>query len=234
MVQWAWIYGLSFGQEKEKFAMAQVIQAKDVTLRDLKTKFGLQLVEDDQFFMDWQVDLPEITNLDEQLLDRVKAGYLNVVEYHSMLENTVKMVVLAPLLYLAGYYLPPFHLRSEESISFAETDDGVVVEGKIDVLVLKEQLWVMVIESKRASFSIEAGLAQLLAYMLANPHPRQPSFGLITTGGSFIFIKLVKDETPRYALSKVFEMRNPGNDLYTVLAVLKQLGQSLLNQVNGN
>jgi hypothetical protein len=48
---------------------------------------------------------------------------------------------------------------------------------------------------------------------------------MITTGGSFIFIKLVKGQTPQYALSDVFELRNRGNDLYSVLSVLKQFGR---------
>jgi hypothetical protein len=48
---------------------------------------------------------------------------------------------------------------------------------------------------------------------------------MITTGGSFIFVKLVQGETPQYATSGVFELRNPGNDLYKVLSILKQLGR---------
>ncbi|MEG5039448.1 hypothetical protein [Microcoleus sp. B3-D2] len=39
----------------------------------------------------------------------------------------------------------------------------------------------MVIELKRVSFSIEAGLAQILAYMLANPNPVKPSYSILTT-----------------------------------------------------
>jgi predicted type IV restriction endonuclease len=109
-------------------------------------------------------------------------------------------------------------------------DGEVIVEGKIDVLVLKDQFWVMVIESKQAAFSIEAGLAQILAYMLAHKNQEKPCFGMITTGGSFVFIKLVKNEKPQYALSRVFELNNPGNELYTVLGVLKQLEQTVLNE----
>lgn len=205
--------------------MVQTIQAKDITLSQLKTIFGLQRVEDEQFFREWQDNLPEITDLDKQRLDRVKANYFNLIEYPPLLENTVKMVVLSPLLDLADFYLSPFHVRSEKSIEIAEEDEGVIIKGQIDVLVLREQLWIMVIESKKASFSIEEGLAQILAYMLATPHPEKPCFGLITTGGSFIFVKLVKGETPQYGLSKVFELRNPGNDLYGVLSVLKEFGR---------
>ncbi|MFB8788747.1 MAG: hypothetical protein U7123_07820 [Potamolinea sp.] len=81
----------------------------------------------------------------------------------------------------------------------------------------------MVIESKQAAFSIEAGLAQILAYMLATTHPENPFFGMITTGGSFIFIKLVQGETPQYTTSNFWEIRNRGNNLYSVLSILKKL-----------
>jgi hypothetical protein len=205
--------------------MVQTIQAKDITLRDLVTQFGIQLVRDEQFFREWQDDLPEITDSEKQLLDRVQAGYFNLLNYPPLLEDAIKLAVLSPVLYLAGFYLFPFHIRSEQSIQITEEDEGVIITGKIDVLVLKEQLWVMVIESKKASFSIEAGLAQILAYMLAQPNPEKPSFGMITTGGSFVFIKLVKEQIPRYATSRVFELLNPGNDLYSVLSILKRLSQ---------
>jgi len=205
--------------------MVQTIQAKDITLRDLVTQFGIQLVRDEQFFREWQDDLAEITDSEKQLLDRVQAGYFNLLNYPPLLEDAIKLAVLSPVLYLAGFYLFPFHIRSEQSIQITEEDEGVIITGKIDVLVLKEQLWVMVIESKKASFSIEAGLAQILAYMLAQPNPEKPSFGMITTGGSFVFIKLVKEQIPRYATSRVFELLNPGNDLYSVLSILKRLSQ---------
>jgi len=205
--------------------MVQTIQAKDITLYQLESIFGLQFVDDDKFFREWQDNWPELTDLEKQRLDRVKANYFNLIKYPPLLKNTVKMVVLSPLLDLADFYLSPFHVKSEKSVEISEEDEGVIIKGQIDVFVLREQLWLMVIESKKAAFSIEEGLAQILAYMLATPHPEKPSFGMITTGGSFIFIKLVKGETPQYATSRMFELRNPGNDLYSVLRVLKQLGR---------
>jgi hypothetical protein len=62
--------------------------------------------------------------------------------------------------------------------------------------------------------------------MLGNLNTKQPSYGLITTGGSFMFLKLVKGERPQYATSKVFITRNPGeNELYDVLRIFKRLSQ---------
>jgi len=72
--------------------MVQTIQAKEITLLDLENSFGLQLVEDEQFFREWQDKLPEITNSEKQQLDRVKTSYVNLLKYPPLLENTVKVL----------------------------------------------------------------------------------------------------------------------------------------------
>ncbi|MEH2180828.1 restriction endonuclease subunit R [Nostoc sp.] len=205
--------------------MAQTIQAKVIDLRYLIDNFGIELVLDGSFFCEWQEDLPEINDLDKKLLDKVKMGYFNLLNYPPLLEDVVRMAVVDPLLFIGDFYLAPFYVKSEESIDIAVPDEDVIIKGRIDTLILKEQFWVMIIESKRASFSVEQGLAQILAYMLGNSYTDKPSFGMIVTGSEFIFIKLVKGNPPRYALSKGFLMRNPGNELYDVLRILKRLTQ---------
>ncbi|KAB8334919.1 type I restriction enzyme HsdR N-terminal domain-containing protein [Scytonema tolypothrichoides VB-61278] len=205
--------------------MTQTIQAKDIDLRYLIDNFGIQLVLDEQFFREWQDDLPVITDLDKQLLNKVKAGYFNLLNYPPLLEDIVRMAIIDPILFIGDFYLNPFYVKSEESLDIAVPDEDVIIKGRIDTVVFKDQLWVMIIESKKASFSIEEGLAQILAYMLGSPVSDKPCFGLIATGSEFIFVKLVKENSPRYALSKGFLMRNPGNELYDVLRILKSLIQ---------
>jgi hypothetical protein len=61
--------------------------------------------------------------------------------------------------------------------------------------------------------------------MLADPNPQTPTFGMIATGANFSFVKLVRGETPEFALSSEFIIRNPGNELYRVLQILKRLSQ---------
>ncbi|MBW4690519.1 MAG: restriction endonuclease subunit R [Lyngbya sp. HA4199-MV5] len=204
--------------------MVQTLQAKNVTLRNLIDDFGLRLVQDNQFFREWQDDLPSITDSEKQFLDKVKEGYINLINYPPLLEKPIQIAILGPILFLGGFYLPPFQIRAEESIEIIAEDEGTIIRGQLDVLILKEQFWVMAIESKRFSFSMEAGLAQLLAYMLANPHPTKPGFGLIVTGGTFVFVKLVKDAVAQYAISNEFAIRNQGNELYDVFSILKRIG----------
>lgn len=205
--------------------MVQTIQSQEVNLRYLLDNFSLELVRDEEFFGEWQYDLPEISDLEKELLNQVQEGYFNLLQNPPFLEDIVRMAIVDPVLFIGKFFLHPYHIRSEESINLELADKEVIIRGRIDALVLKEKLWVMIIESKRAEFSIEAGLAQLLTYLLASPHVKHPNYGLIVTGGSFIFVKLVKTEIPQYATSKMFAIRNPGNELFDVLRILKRLSE---------
>jgi hypothetical protein len=206
--------------------MTQTIQASVIQIDELESRFGLQEVVDDQFFREWQDDLPEVDDWEKESLDRLKAGYLNLLKKPPLLENAVRMALLHPLLFISGFYLSPFHVKPEKSVTISlEDEDGLIIEGRIDALVLKEQFWLMVIESKRAGISLDEGIAQLLAYMLGTPNPEKPIFGMLTNGSHFLFAKLVKGETPQYALSDEFVLRRRENELYRVLSVLKHLAQ---------
>lgn len=209
--------------------MTQMIQAKNLTLNDLEAKFGLRPANGNQFFGEWQDNLPQLTDLDKQSLDRVKDNYFNLLKYRPLSENLVKMVVLSPLLDLAGFYRSPFRVETETSIQIAAEDEGEIVQGRIDVLVLQGQFWVLVVESKGSQFSLEPAIPQALAYMLDSPNLEKSTFGLVTNGSNFIFLKLIKQGIPQYALSYELTLRR-GNDLHNVLSVLKQFDQILIQR----
>ncbi|MBH8561002.1 PD-(D/E)XK nuclease family protein [Nostoc sp. CENA67] len=205
--------------------MVQTLAAENVTLEQLITLYGLELVDGEEFFREWQDDLPELTNTEKQLLDQIKAGYINLRNYPPLLENTVNTIILSPLLFIGKFYLPPFHIKLEKSIEIESQDQQTTIKGRIDFLLLHQKFWLTVIESKQVAYSVEAGLDQLLAYMLAAPQSQNEVFGMITSGGSFMFIKLLKGNPPRYATSDIFDVRNRGNELYDVLRILKRISQ---------
>ncbi len=204
--------------------MVQAIAAKDVTLRELKQNFGIRISQDGAFFDEWLDELTPLSQEDHHLLDRVKANFLELMEDPPMLENTVKMVVLAPLLDLAGFYHKPFRIETETAIALEMKDEGVIIRGRIDVLVIKNQLWLLVIESKRSDFAVTRAIPQALAYMLSNSETVQPTFGMITNGNEFLFLKTSQNE---YANSRLFSLINPNNELYEVLQILKHLGSKI-------
>ena len=204
--------------------MVQTLQARNVNIRDLIDQFGLQMVRDRHFFTEWQTDLPELTDQEKQLLDKVRDGFFNLMQYPPYLEKAVQVSVLSPLLLLADFFLHPFQIKTEQSTEIVSEDEGVIIRGQLDLIVLKEQFWVLVIESKGFAYSPESGLAQLLSYMLANPEIEKPGFGLLMNGFDFRFIKLLKNPA-RYGLSNQFNILNDGNELYSVLQIMKRLGE---------
>ncbi|MEH1777791.1 MAG: type I restriction enzyme HsdR N-terminal domain-containing protein [Nostoc sp.] len=207
--------------------MVQIIQGKDITLAQLIDEFGLQLADDENFCSEWRHDLPELSDLEKQSLNEVKAEYLHLSKY-PILEPVVKMVVLSPLLRLAGFYQPPFYIASEQEVKISSENEGTIIRGRIDILVLHPPFWVLVIEAKRADYSLVPAISQALAYMLADATSAKPVFGFITNGNEFRFIKLLKTETPQYALSDLFAL-DSRDDIYIVLKVLKRVAHLIRN-----
>lgn len=195
--------------------------SSDISLYELEEQFGLKAT-DDSCFTEWLSDSPPVSESDKQALNRVRSNYLNLIKRRFMSEEAVKMVVLSPLLDLAGFYQPPFAIETETSIKISAEDEGVIVKGNIDVLVVQRQLWILVIESKATKFDVMTALPQALAYMLDDP--KRETLGLLVNGREFVFVKLTQQDTPQYSLSKAFSILTPEQDLYDVLHLLKHIG----------
>ena len=207
--------------------MVQIIQTRDITLYDLEDKLGLQLTVNTHFFQEWSQKLLPLTDAEKQSLKRVTSNYFNLTKRRIMSEEAVKMVVLSPLLDLAGFYQPPFEIETETSIEIAAEDEGAIVKGSIDVLVIQKRFWVLVIEAKSTKFDVLMALPQALAYMLADHNSNQPNFGLLVNGREFVFIKLIQQNQLQYARSYALSIERE-DELYQVLSVLKRLGQLVI------
>ncbi len=195
------------------------------SLNDLQAKFNLKQTEDDQFFTEWYEELPELTAQEKAALERIKKRH----SYHRaaglLLEGTINLLVVSPLLEIAGFLDPPFKIRSPESVEITIEDPDEIIKGLIDVLVIQDQLWVLVVESKRTSIPVASVFPQILAYMMANPDRDKPTFGMATNGDSFIFIKITQQGTLQYDVSREFSLFPRRHELYNVLRILKHLGQ---------
>ncbi len=206
--------------------MVQSIQAQNISLEYLEEKFKLQKVNNETFFPECFDNLPEITDLEQQYLNRVKDNFLRMAIHPPLLEDAVKMIVISPLLDLAGFYAEPFSLATEESIEIIAEDAEEVIRGRIDILVIQARFWLLVIESKRVECSLIKSIPQALTYMLANP--QKPVFGLVTNGTDFMFLKLTQVNQPKYALSDQFCLFKRENELYQVLKIFKSISQVLI------
>ncbi|MBF2005976.1 MAG: type I restriction endonuclease subunit R [Chlorogloeopsis fritschii C42_A2020_084] len=207
--------------------MVKTIQAWDISLYELEEKFGLELVNNTDFFPEWTENLPLLTDIEKSSLERVKNNYLNLTKRRSMSEEVVKMVVLSPLLDLAGFYQHTFEIETETSTEISAVDESVIVKGSIDVLVINKRLWILIIESKSTKFDVISALPQALAYMLDTPNIEQPTFGLLVNGREFVFVKLVQVQKPKYARSDALSIEKT-NELQQVLSILKRVSELIL------
>jgi Type I restriction enzyme R protein N terminus (HSDR_N) len=202
------------------------------TLAEAERRFGLVRcpsdgpgpTEDDDFFPEWQVGLPELSIAEKSNLDDLRRRYLYQRSEGQLLEGTVTLLLVAPLLTVAGFYDPPFRVRAEESVQLTLEDSEEILQGRIDVLVLLNRLWVVVLESKKTALSVWTALPQTLAYLRANPQPERSSFAIVTNGDEVLFVKLRSGDRFTYAVSRMFSPFASSRELYRVLQVLKQMG----------
>jgi hypothetical protein len=207
--------------------MTLAITEAITTIAEAERRFNLSRIEDESFFPEWQIGLSGLSATEQTALDDLRRRYVYQRSEGQLLEGTVTLLLASPLLAIAGFYDPPFRVRAEESMILTLNDGEDVLQGQIDVLVLLNQFWVVVLESKKTALSVWTALPQTLAYLMANPQPEQPSFGMLTNGDEILFVKLVQAEQRNYGLSRVFSPFSSSQELYTTLQILKQLGRRI-------
>lgn len=197
------------------------------TLRQVEKKLGLTLTEDTEFFTEWMDELPPLSELEQARLDQVRRNYLYQISDGILLEETIKIIVLSPLLELAGFYQAPYKFRAEVPVQIqALGDNDEIFKGRIDALVLQDRLWIILIESKKTTFDLELAIPQTLAYMAAREQSEQPLYGMIANGSSYLFIKTLGS---LYGVSDLFSTRSfHRNNLSEVLKVLRHLGRLIV------
>ncbi len=199
-------------------------------LNEAHRKFNLTPTLAAEFFPEWQSDLPALTALEQQTCDRLKQCYLYYAADGAISEGTVHYRMLSPLLELLQLYDPPYKIRAEKPVAVEVATEDLILEGRIDALVLQDQLWVVLIEAKQYGFSVLQAVPQTLAYMMAHPPADQPAFGLITTGEDYLFLKL---HARQYAQSYKFTLLSDDrNNLLRGLQTLKRIVEGFNNSLD--
>jgi hypothetical protein len=60
--------------------MVKTIQARDISLYELKEKFGLQVIKDREFVTEWTDNLLVLTDGEKQAIARVESNYLSILK----------------------------------------------------------------------------------------------------------------------------------------------------------
>ena len=209
--------------------MAKVIAVTEAikSLAEAESRLNLSRTENEAFFSEWQAQLPSLSDAEQTGLDTLRRRLLYHRADRELLEGAVTLLVASPLLEMAGFYDPPFRMKAEAAIEIAIDDGEETLRGRIDILILQNQLWVMVLECKKTTISTRSALPQALAYMMANPDLDKPRFGMLTNGDDVLFVKLMAQPTPEYGLSRAFSIYTVPSELRSAFQVLKHLGQGI-------
>jgi len=197
------------------------------TMEEIEQKFNLLPTSNDQFFTEWFQELPELTDEEKLALDKIHQRFFRHRKRGELAEGTVNLLLVSPLLELAGFFDEPFFISTESQVEIILEDHDEILRGRIDTLVIHQKLWVLVVESKR-SISMEAAIPQALTYMMGNPNPEKPVYGLVCDGSLFMFIKVLAQDPPQYDFSDTFSLLLlRQNKLYEILSVLKRIGSAI-------
>ena len=198
------------------------------TLEALEQKFKLSPTDNELFFQEWQQDLPELTDQEKETLEQIKRRFLRHRKRGSLTEGVINQLLISPLLTLAGLYDEPFYVTTEASVELEIEEEEEILRGRIDTLIIAPQLWVLIIESK-STIAFPVALPQIMTYMMANPNPQIPVYGLIGNGDEFMFIKMLTQGVPQYDFSNIFSLLLPRrNQLEDILQILKQIAKIMI------
>ena len=192
------------------------------TIAEAERKFALSRSESRDFFTEWYDELPEINSSDRASLEVLWRRYIYHRSGGHLLESTVMLLLVSPLLTITGLYDPPFLLKAEESVLIKISDSEETLQGRIDVLVLRDRFWIIVLESKKTMLSVWSALPQTLAYLMATPNGDHPTFAMLTNSDDIVFVKL---EAKQYAMSQVLSPLVNRGELEVAWQVLRKIAE---------
>lgn len=199
------------------------------SFKDLKRSFNLEESTDPAFLSELSENFPELSPDEKAGVGKIKKRFNYHREDGFLLEGTVNLLVVSPLLEIAGFLDEPYQIRSPFGVELVIDDTVETLRGFIDTLVVNNNLWVLSLESKRSAIPVGVALPQLFAYMLAQPRQGNLAFGLATNGDEFVFLKLdFGTEQPIYDFSRAYSLLPTNHELATVLKILKRLGNAVI------
>jgi hypothetical protein len=204
------------------------LNAKNLTLRQIHQLLHIE----QQFngsFTPW-LPLEPLTEIEQQELTQIQDDFRAYL-IDGILEGQIKLLVIAPLLRLAGFYRSPIKISLELDIAeIVVEDEDTKITGRLDILAVnKEQptvkdiaFWLLVIEAKNSSINSLEGLPQLLTYAHTSLEHQQLVWGLTTNGTDYRFVLLQRGTPPTYQFMPLLNLMDASSAVQ-LLQVLKAI-----------
>jgi hypothetical protein len=184
----------------------------------------------DGSFTPW-LSLEPLTEFEQQELVQIRNDFRSYLVEGKILEGQIKLLVIGPLLRLAGFYRSPIKISLEQDIDdIVIEDEDTEIKGRFDILAVnKEQptaidvaFWILVIESKNSSINAFEGLPQLLTYAHQSLEHQKIVWGLTTNGMQYQFVLIRQGNPPTYQQMPLLNLMDSESAI-ELLQVLKAI-----------
>ncbi|MBR8827888.1 MAG: restriction endonuclease subunit R [Gomphosphaeria aponina SAG 52.96 = DSM 107014] len=206
--------------------MTTLISARNLSIGEVHQILGYQREYNDSFTS--ILSLENLTDFEEQEVGQIQDDFDNYLSESTVGEGQIKLLVVAPLLRLAGFYRYPIKITLEEGIAeILIEDEDTKITGRLDILAVNKQrqttdktsFWVLVIEAKNSGLAPSAGLPQLLTYAYQSLEHQDSVWGLTTNGSLYQFVHIQGGKN------------NPTYQLMPFLNFMERLDSRLILQV---
>ncbi|EGJ29567.1 MULTISPECIES: hypothetical protein [Moorena] len=207
----------------------KTLNPSNLSLEDVHRLLNLEEDYDGSFMPLLSLEL--LTEVEKQELVQIKNDFRPYLRSGKVSEGQVKLVVIAPLLRLAGFYHYPITISVEEGIAEIDSEDEETrITGRLDILAINNQqptpannyFWVLVIETKNSLADVTAGLPQLLTYASKSLEHQKSVWGLVTNGLRYQFVYLQQETSPTYQLMPLLNLMESESSIQ-LLKVLKAI-----------
>ncbi|MEH2335853.1 restriction endonuclease subunit R [Nostoc sp.] len=196
--------------------MTLIVEASSLSLNDVHRFLKLEKLSNASF-TDF-LSLEPLSEFEQQDLLRIRSDFERYLNAGKISEGLVKLLTIAPLMRLAGFYDVPIRLTMEDSIAIAVEDEDRRITGRMDILAINSPqsniaplFWVLIIETKNSAIEVSEGLPQLLTYAFKSLNQQPSVWGLVTNGLRYQFVYLRCDQQPTYQLMPLLNLNeSPG------------------------
>ncbi|MBW4420386.1 MAG: restriction endonuclease subunit R [Myxacorys californica WJT36-NPBG1] len=208
-----------------------ILNAKDLTLLEVHQLLRIEERFENLSFTSL-LTLEPLSEFEQREVAQICQDFREYLKLGKVSEGQVKLLALAPLLRLAGFYQQPIKLSLEQDIAeIIVEDEDVQIRGRLDILAADRSknaapfFWMLVIESKNSTVEALAGLPQLLTYAHTSLQRQDTVWGLTTNGISYRFVYLRAGSPSLYQLLPEVNLVDPERAVQ-LFQVLKAVARS--------
>ena len=213
------------------------LNARNLSLDDVHRFLNFQKQYNSSFTP--LLSLETLTEIDQQELEQIRNDFDSYLTVGKVSEGQIKLLVVGPLLRLAGFYRSPIQITLEENIADIDIEDeGTKITGRMDILSVNKvqkitanmYFWLLVIETKNSLADVLVGLPQLLTYALKSLEHQSSVWGLVTNGARYQFVYLQPGSPSTYQLMPLLNLMEsePSTQILQIFKAICKLQNTLL------